>query len=267
MYGETFRKAYEKGYQEINPRRRAKNKRLLDESLKFLKNEENTKNPEDALKVLFTLYKEIDSKADYIKLGERDFFPVDKLHRTLERFLEGFRYIYIILKRAQERLYLTNVFDNFWEQCKSYLRRCKYSEKFISRVFTKDGLFYRQSFNYWRKEFDDSEEGFSVMYEYFKACFGLVGNDEYCRSSQGEEVTYDWRRMKSSYEKFYEKPIYSNPVLEPPDYVPPSEQQLEMLRDRIRNNKRELENNNVAANAVLLQIEKRNRNKGYFQHK
>ena len=63
MYGKTFRKAYEKGYQEINPRKRAKNKRLLDESLKFLKGEENTKNPEGTLKALFTLYEEIDTNA------------------------------------------------------------------------------------------------------------------------------------------------------------------------------------------------------------
>ena len=264
MYGKTFRKAYEKGYQEINPRKRAKNKRLLDESLKFLKGEENTKNPEGALKALFTLYEEIDTNADYIKPSEREFFPVDKSQRTLERFLEGFRYIYFILKRAQERLYLTNVFDNFWEQCKSYLRRCEYSEKFISKVCAKDTLFYRQSLNFWRQEFEDSEEGFSVMYEYFKACFGLVGNDEYCCISQGREVSYDWRRMKTSYEKFYEKRICSDPVLEPPDYVPPSKEKLKKLRELIENKKQEIDKNNVVADALLSEIQKRNKENGYF---
>ncbi|MFA9408821.1 MAG: hypothetical protein ACERKJ_08290 [Candidatus Dadabacteria bacterium] len=259
IYGETFRKAYEKGYQGINPRKRAKNRRLLEESLEFLKGEENTKNPEGTMKVLFALYEEVDSKADYIKPGEREFFPVDKSQRTLERFLEGFRYIYFILKRAEERLYLSNAFDNFWEQCRAYLRRCEYSEKFISRVCAKDTFFYRQSFNFWRQEFDDSEEGFSVMYEYFKACFGLRGNDEYCCVSQGRDVTYDWRRMKTSYEKFYEKRFYLDPVLEPPDYVPPSKEQLEMLRERIRSNKKDVEDACIAADALLLQIQKRNR--------
>ena len=266
MYGETFRKAYEKGYQEINPRKRARSKRLLEEALEFLKNQENTKNPEGAMKTLFALYEGIDSKADYIKPGERDFFPVDKSQRTLERFLEGFKYVYSILKRAQERIYLTNVFDNFWEQCKAYLHRCDYSEKFISTVCAKDAVFYRQSFNYWRQEFDDSEEGFSIMYEYFKACFGLRGNDEYCSISKGGEVAYDWRRMKTSHEKFYTKRVYSDPVLEPPDYAPPSQEQLEMLRERIRNNKKDLADTAVAADALLHQIQKRNRKKGYFQH-
>lgn len=264
MYGETFRKAYEKGYQEINPRKRAKSKRLLDESLNFLRDEENTKNPEGTLKALFTLYEEIDTNADYIKPGEREFFSVDKSQRTLERFLEGFRYIYFILKRAQERLYLTNVFDNFWEQCRVYLERCGYSEKYISRICVKDSFFYRQSFNFWRKEFDDSEEGFSIMYKYFKACFGIVGNDEYCRISQGNEITYDWRRMKSSHEKFNEKQIYSNPVLEPPGYVPPSKDKLRKLRDLINNKKQEIDESNVAADALLSEIQKRNKENGYF---
>jgi len=266
MYGETFRKAYEKGYQKINPRKRAKNTRLLEEALEFLRGEENTKNPEGTLKALFALYEEIDSKANYIKPSEREFFPVDKSQRTLERFLEGFKYVYSILKRAQERLYLVNVFDNFWEQCRAYLTRSKYSEKFISNACAKDSVFYRQSFNYWRQEFDDSEEGFSVMYEYFKACFGIKGNDEYCLISKGQEAAYDWRRMKTSYEKFNQKRFYSDPVLEPPDYVPPSEDKLEMLRDRIRNNKKELADTATVADALLLQIQKRNRKKGYFQH-
>ena len=126
--GETFRVAYKKDYQGINPRKQAKDRRLLNEALIFLRNQENTKNPEGTLKAFFALYETIDTNADYIKPGEREFFPIDKSLRTVERFLEGFRYIYIILKSARERLYLTDVFDNFWEMCKEYLRRCGYSE-------------------------------------------------------------------------------------------------------------------------------------------
>ncbi len=265
MYSETFRKAMESGYQEINPRKRARNKRLLEECLEFLKGEENTRNPEGTMKALFALYESIDSKADYISPGERQFFPENKSQRTLQRFLEGFRYIYFILKRAQERLYLKNAFDNFWEQCMSYLRRCKYSQKFITNVCAKESLFYRQSFNFWRSEFDDSEEGFSVMYEYFKACFGILGNDEYCCVGRGREVAYDWRRMKSSYEKFNYKPKYLNPSLSPPDYVPPSPEKLQMLRDRIRNNKHNERRDIISADTLLLQIQRRNKEKGYFQ--
>ncbi len=165
--------------------------------------------------------------------GKGSSFPESKGQRTLQRFLEGFRYIYFILKRAQERIYLGNAFDNFWEQCKAYLYRCNYSESFVDTVCAKDALFYRQSFNFWRSEFDDFEEGFSIMYEYFKACFGIKGNDEYCCISSNPEITYDWRRMRSSYEKFHEKPRYLNPSLEPPNYVPPSAEKLKMLRELI----------------------------------
>jgi len=55
-------------------------------------------------------------------------------------------------------------------------------------------------------------------------------------------------------------------VLEPPDYVPPSKEQLEMLRERIRSHKKDVEDACIAADALLLQIQKRNRKKGYFQH-
>lgn len=255
----------EGGYREINPRKQARDKRLVDECLQFLKSEENTKNPQGTMKALFALYENIDSKADYINPGERQFFPERKSQRTLQRFLEGFRYIYYILKRVQDRVYLNNAFDNFWEQCKTYLRRCKYSQKFIANICAKDSLFYRQSFNFWRSEFDDSEEGFSIMYEYFKACFGIYGNDEYCCVNRGREVAYDWRRMKSSYEKFNEKPKYSNPTLMPPDYVPVSQEKLKMLRDHIRSNKINQTRDIPAANALLLEIQRRNKEKGYFQ--
>ncbi len=256
----------EEGYQEINPRRRAKNRRLLEECMEFLKGEESSKNPEGTMKTLFALYEGIDPRADYIKPGERQFFPENKRQRTLQRFLEGFRYIYFILKRAQERIYLGNAFDNFWEQCKAYLYRCNYSESFVDTVCTKDSLFYRQSFNFWRSEFDDSEEGFSIMYEYFKACFGIKGNDEYCCISSNPEITYDWRRMRSSYEKFHEKPRYLNPSLEPPNYVPPSAEKLKMLRELIMRNKRGEKRDFVSADTLLKQIRERNREKGYFQN-
>ena len=265
MYGEAFRKAYKAGYLETNPKIRAKNKRLLEDALKLICSAEKTKDPEGVLKGLFALYEEIDPNSDYIRPGEREFFPQDKKLRTLGVFLQGFNYIYYILKRAQERIYLNIAFGNFWERCIIYLRRCKYSERFISKVCAGNAPFYRQSFNYWRQEFQDSEEGFSIMYEYFKACFGIEGNDEYCCIDNKREVTYDWRRMKASYDRFYKKPVYSNPVLEPPDYVPPSDKTLRMLRERIKLVKNKKFQNHNTANALLLEIQKRNKKRGYFQ--
>ena len=265
MYGETFRKAYEKDYQGINPKKQARDRRILNEALIFLQNQESIKNPESTLKALFAMYEEIDAKADYIKPGEREFFPMDKSLRTIERFLEGFRYIYFILRRAQDRLYLTNVFDNFWEKCKKYLRRCGYSEKFITRVCAKDSLFYMQSFNFWRGEYGDFEEAFSIMYKYFKSCFGISGNYEYCRYVNEQGETYNWTKMKNCHEKFNEKQFYINPTLEPTNYVPPSKEQLDNLRELIKTRRNELAKRNVV-DTLLLEIQRRNKERGYFQN-
>jgi hypothetical protein len=161
---------------------------------------------------------------------------------------------------------LINVFDNFWERCKEYLLRCGYSEKFLSTVCAKDGLFYRQSFSFWRKEYDDSEEAFSIMYKYFKSCFGISGNDEYCRYTNEQGETYNWAKMKNCHEKFNEKQFYSDPKLEPSNYVPPSEEQLNLLRSVIEKRKQEIASNEVATNSLLMEIQKRNKEKGYFQN-
>ena len=107
-----FLRRGQRAYPEIKRR----DKRLLEEALDFLLSAEGASDPEGTLKSLFQIYEEIDPYADYIKPGEREFFPKLKRERTLERFLEGFKYIYYILLRAQERLYLANAFGIFWER-------------------------------------------------------------------------------------------------------------------------------------------------------
>lgn len=246
-------------YREVSRRQR----RLLEEALKFLGNAERGKQLHNTLKALFSLYEEVDAYAEYIRPGEREFFPSAPGARTLERFLEGFKYIYYILKRAQERVYLSKIFDNFWNECITYLGKCGYSEHFISNVCTKGSLFYRHSFNYWRHEFKDPEEGLAVMYGYFKSCFGIEGNDEYCAVDLRREVTYDWWRMKVCHEKLNEKVHYANPVLKPPGYEPPSEETLRKLRERIERYQNEAVMQRHEADAYLKMMSQRNHESGH----
>jgi len=155
------------------------------------------------IKKMLILYKGIDPN-DLLP-GERRFFPANPKERTPERMLEGFEYIYAILHDAGERLELKKQFDSFWDDCKASLGKYGYSPD--DMIFMeRDGLFYRLSFNHWRKEFSDQPEGLKAMHAWFKACFGMVGNEEYCRIDTGREVTYDWRKMKGCYEGMVEEP-------------------------------------------------------------
>lgn len=231
-----FLKRGQRAYPEIKRRDR----RLLEEAINSLVNAEGARDPEGTLKALYAIYEEIDPFSDYIKPGEREFFPKVRRERTLERFLEGFKYIYYILIRAQERLYLARVFGNFWERCADYLLKCGYSKKYIYSIFGKDALFYRQSFNYWRAEFKDDEEGFAVMFAYFKSCFGIEGNDEYCAVALKREVTYDWRRMKDCFERLRDNTVIET-IVPTPVYEEWSEKNKRILRERIEAYKRERE--------------------------
>jgi hypothetical protein len=248
-----FLKRGQRAYPEIKRR----DKRLLEEALDFLLSAEGTSDPEGTLKALFAIYEEIDPYADYIKPGEREFFPILRRERTLERFLEGFKYIYYILLRAQERLYLANTFGVFWERCTEYLQKCGYRNKYIYSICGQDSLFYRQSFSYWRSEFKDEEEGFLVMYAYFKVCFGIEGNDEYCSVAQSREVTYDWRRMKACFEKLRDSAVRETVVPEP-EYKEWSEKNKRMVRQRIEAYKNKRSEEIRKSELVLENIKRRN---------
>ncbi len=249
----------------------SRQKRLLREALSFLEKEGADKGPADpegTLKGLFALYEGIDPFADYIKPGEREFFPVLRAERTLERFLEGFKYIYYILRRAEERVYLVNAFDNFWARCREYMAACGYSEKCISDICGTDSIFYRQSFGYWRREFGDSEEGFGPMYEYFRACFGIEGNDDYCAAGGRDGMTYDWRRMKACWERENAERTRAETRFEKPVWEEWSEENRKRVRDMIGSirNEREAERveGDMGADAILAEIRRRNRERGYF---
>lgn len=243
---------------------------MMREALAFLRNAEPGKDPEAVLKTLFALYGEIDRNAGYVRPGEREFFPADPAQRTIERFLEGFKYVYYILKRAEERVRLVNTFAAFWEKCRVYLRKCGYSEKFTESLLATDGAFYKQSFSYWRTAFGDAEEGLGVMYEYFRNCFGIIGNDDYCRVELGgREATYDWRRMKLCKERLDEENAasvetpYDPPVWE--EWSEGTRARLRALIERCRADGQPVDNSRAGADALLMEIRERNRERGLFQ--
>jgi hypothetical protein len=242
-------------------------KRLLREALEFLGSTSSRGNPEGTLKALFTLYEGIDPFADYIKPGEREFFPALREERTLDRFLEGFKYIYYILRRAEERVRLLNAFDNFWERCMAYLRKCGYSEKHISDICGNDSIFYRQSFAWWRREYGDQEEGFSPMYEYFRACFGMEGNDDYCALGGKDGVSYDWKRMKACCEKEKSEAARAETAFEKPVWEEWSEENTRRMRELVESLRRERKEERAGppeADVILTEIRRRNRERGYF---
>jgi len=245
-----------------------KQKRLLREALEFLESAAGGGvTAERTLKSLFALYEGIDPFADYIRPGEREFFPVLRAERTLERFLEGFRYIYYILRRAEERVRLGSVFDNFWARCMEYLRKCGYSEKYISDICGPESIFYRQSFAWWRREYGDREEGFSPMYEYFRACFGVEGNDDYCAAGGKDGVTYDWRRMKACCEREKAEQARPETVAARPEWEEWSEKNLKRMRDLVeslRSGREEETPGPPEADIVLNEIRRRNRERGIF---
>lgn len=248
-----FLRRGQRAYPEIKRR----DKRLLEEALDFLLKAEGAVDPEQTLKSLYAIYKEVDTYADYIKPGEREFFPTRKRSRTLERFLEGFRYIYYILLRAQDRLSLSNSFSIFWGQCRDYLGKCGYSNKRVLSICGNDTLFSRQSFNYWRGEFKDEEEGFLIMFSYFKACFGIEGNDAYCKVSGAVEETYDWKRMKACFEKLKEWKVEETHIPEP-EYEEWSEKNKLMLRQTIESIRHSCVEEKEKADKVLETIKRRN---------
>ena len=251
--------------QRAYPEVKRRDKRLLEEALDFLLSAEGSSDPEGTLKGLFQIYEEIDPYADYIKPGEREFFPVRRRERTLDRFLGGFRYIYYILLRAQDRLRLANTFGVFWERCKEYLQKCGYHKKYIDSIFGQDTLFFRQSFGYWRSEFKDEEEGFLVMFAYFKACFGIEGNAEYCSVANSREPTYDWRRMKACFENLRHSEVKETAV-PAPVYEEWSEKNKRMIRQRIEGFKRERGAEVERSEQVLEEIRKRNEEEGQLPY-
>ena len=241
---------------------------LLDRAIKFLveiRDIEKKKANEDIKKMLI-LYKGIDHFDENLLVPQRQFFPKNKKERTPIRMLEGFEYVYPILRDACERHEFKAQFDAFWDDCKAYLGKCGYSP-YDTLFMTVDDLFYRHSFNHWRKEFSDQPEGLKDMYAYFKACFGIKGNEEYCRIDTGREVTYDWRKMKDCNKSMGEEP--PQPVSIELPSGPRSEWSKESL-DKLRAKREEMQVNiakdKQCKDQVLEVMKQENEKKGIFEN-
>ncbi len=218
---------------------------LLDRAIKFLveiRGIEKKKAYKD-MKDMLDLYKGIDPN-DLLP-GERRFFPANPKERTPERMLEGFEYIYAILRDASERYELETRFDAFWDECSAYLTKCGYENQ---SFMANPGIFYRMSFNYWRREFQDQAEGLIAMYNWFKSCFGYEGNEEYCVIEMNRDRTYDWMKMRACYEDLHEPPP---PVLIKLPSGPKPELSKESL-DKLRAKREEMQVNIAKDNSARI---------------
>ena len=153
---------------------------------------------------MFMVYINVDHYDENLLTSQRQFFPLNKKERTYERYLAVLPTIFEICRDAHQRAYLTEIFNTFWNKCLNYLVKCGYED---TGFMTKSGVFYRMSFNVFRKQFQDNPEGLDVMYKWFKACFGIDGNEEYCviDSTREDNKFYDWLKMRACYEALADK--------------------------------------------------------------
>ena len=193
---------------------------------------EKKKANEDIKKMLI-LYKGIDHFDENLLVSQRQFFPANPKERTPERMLEGFQYIYSILRDASERHELKAQFDSFWDDCKTDLTRYGYSFSDMG-FMANPGVFHRLSFNFWCREFQGQPEGLSAMAGWFQACFGIKGNEQYCIIESIRDVTYDWMKMRTCYIELHEEPqANSVPELTPGRESKWSEESVNGLRTKI----------------------------------
>jgi len=207
----------------------------------------------------------IDHFDENLHVSQRQFFPKNKKERTPIRMLESFEYVYPILRDAYERYKLKTQFDAFWDDCRAYLGKLGYSPD--DMIFmTVDDLFYHHSFSHWRKEFSDQPEGLDAIYARFKACFGIKGNDEYCRIDTGREVTYDWRKMKACYEGMVEEPPQPVSIKLPSGPRPElSKESLDKLRTKKEEMQANIAKDKQYKDQVLEVMKQENEKKGIFE--
>ena len=240
---------------------------LLAQAIKFLVEirDIEKKKANEYIKRMLDLYKGIDPN-DLLP-GERRFFPPNPEERTPERMLEGFQYIYAILRDAGERLKLKKQFDSFWDDCKASLGKYEYSPD--DMIFMANpGVFYRLSFNYWRREFRDQPEGLDAMYNWFKACFGIRGNEQYCIIESIRDVTYDWMKMKACCIALQEEPQASSVPELPPGPTPElSKESLDKLRTKKVEMQVNIAKDKQRKDQVLEVMKQENEKKGIFENR
>jgi len=225
---------------------------------------EKKKANEDIKKMLI-LYKGIDHFDENLLVSQRQFFPANPKERTPERMLEGFQYIYSILRDASERHELKALFDSFWDDRRADLIRYGYSFDDMG-FMANPGVFYRLSFNFWCREFQGQPEGLSDMAGWFQACFGTIGNEQYCIIESIRDVTYDWMKMKACYIADQEEPQASS-VPELPSRPRPelSKESLDKLRTKKEEMQADIAKDKQRKDQVLEIIKQKNEKKGILE--
>ena len=105
------------------------------------------------------------------------------------------------------------------------------------------------------------------MMLWFKACFGIIGNEDYCCVQEHPFRTFDWNRMRECYQSLHAEPIapYGGkpyPTKPNPEW---SDEHQKLIRDRIERYRKIDSVNEEEANRFLEEIREKNREKGIFQ--
>lgn len=215
------------------------------------------------MKALYAIYKKINYDDENLKPSQRHFFPANYEERTMEKFLPLVPTVYEILRDYADSYQRAEFFQAFWFTCNEYLKKIDYDGRSFMQT---EGLFWRQSFAYWRREFQDSPAGLEVMMLWFKSCFGIIGNEDYCCVQQFPVRTFDWNRMRECHEALNVEPIapYARAVsgAGKPEW---SDEHQKLIRDRIERYRKIDSVNEEEANRFLEAIREKNREKGIFQ--
>lgn len=214
------------------------------------------------MKGLYAIYRKIDHYDENLAPSQRQFFPLRYEERTMEKFLPVVPVIYEILRDSAERYKRTEQFQAFWFTCRQYLKKIDYEDR---SFMCEEDLFHRQSFNYWRREFRDDPEGLETMMLWFKGCFGIIGNEDYCCVQELPTRTFDWNRMRECYRALSIPPSGVGALPPPSEYPEWSDEHQKLIRDRIERYKKIDSVNEEEANRFLEAIREKNREKGIFQ--
>lgn len=172
----------------------------------------------------------------------------------MDRFLHLTPTIYPILRDAHERFRNNMIFSEFWKKCGEYLVTIQYPD--IS-FMEAEGAFYNSARAFWSKEFTSEPSGLDTMFGYFRACFGIEGNEDYCITRMGREAFFNWYRMRDCLEDLNDsdKPELSYMIGIKPEW---SKESQELLRNKIEEIKTDSEKER-SADTLLAEIREKNR--------
>lgn len=137
----------------------------------------------------------------HLNWNELEFFP-DGAQRNMENFLKMFTVVCPVVYKLRKRVDHQKHFNKFWNRCLEYLRKCDEPE--LANVLQDDNSQFRQiTLNYWRNTYSGDPDKLDHMYNCFRSCFGIYGNEEVCRIYDPNEPIFDWKRIEKCHKDFY----------------------------------------------------------------